>query len=113
MKHLGILCLLLIVVLCGCSSPRPPNVPKQAVYVSGAKSGWWQQCEYNKTRNSDTCQIFNGAGKLIVDEEFLPFDGGSPAAEGELLIDRDSRLADVNRVALKNGRMLLRKSLFD
>jgi hypothetical protein len=104
--------LLLTLALTGCAT-RPASVPKDAVYVSGAKTGWWQLCTYDKTRDVDVCQIYREDGNLIVEEEFLLFDGGAPVHDADLHIDGDSRFGSVNRVVLKNGKMLLRKSTFE
>jgi hypothetical protein len=98
-------------VLIGCSANRPRSVPNNAVYVAGAKTGWWQSCTYDSSRNADFCKVYGDKGGLIIDEEFIPFEG--PAAkQEELTIDGSSRLASTGRIVLKNGRVLLRKSTY-
>src|SRR5689334_19643760 len=49
--------------------------------------------------------------KLILDEEFVPFEG-APARQEELVIDASSRLASTGRIVLKSGRVLLRRSTY-
>ena len=90
---------------------RPDNVPSDAVFVEGAKTGWWQSCSVTD-QGLTTCRVFSTTGQTIVDEEFLPYDGGPPLIASELVLDPKNRYSDAYRVCLKNGRILLRKSMF-
>ena len=95
----------------GRSPRRPENVPDNAVFVEGAKTGWWQSCS---ATNQDTtiCRVFSKSGETLVDEQFLPYDGGPSPRASELVLDPKNRYSDVYRVGLKNGRILLRKSMY-
>ena len=41
---------------------RPDGVSIDAVFVRGAKIGWWQQCTPAKADQAVHCRIWNGAG---------------------------------------------------
>jgi hypothetical protein len=94
---------------------RPGGVPPQATYVPGGKlGGWWQQCTRANTSQAVHCQIWNGAGLVLADEEFLPYDGGAPLAANELKISTDPAVpGGPDRVFLSNGTVLLPRSRFD
>jgi hypothetical protein len=92
---------------------RPGGVPVDAVLVSGAKVGWWQQCAPASTTRAAHCRIWNGAGLILEDEEFLPYDGGLPCTAEELRIAPDPAFPGPDRIFLANGRILLPRSRFD
>jgi hypothetical protein len=71
---------------------------------------WWQMCSYDANQNTDKCQVFNAGGKLILDENFLPYDGGRTPVSSELRIDGSASLAGPYIICLTNGRILLPKS---
>ena len=107
----------LLFVSGGCSRKssvvRPANVPSEATYVAGAKVGWWQQCEPATGGQPVHCRIWNGAGLNLVDEGFLPYDGGPPPKAEELKISSDPTFPGPDRICLSNGRVLLPQSRFD
>ena len=92
---------------------RPSGVSADAVFVRGAKTGWWQECTPAKAGQSVRCRIWNGAGLILEDEDFLPYDGGSTTAAEELKISPDPAFPGPDRVFLANGRILLPRSRFD
>jgi hypothetical protein len=102
---------LVYVIVLGSPPRRPSNVPGDAVFVEGAKTGWWQSCSHT-SQNVTMCRVYNKGGQVIVDEEFLPYDGGPQPTVSELVLDPRNHYSDVYRIALKNGRLLLRKSMF-
>jgi hypothetical protein len=92
---------------------RPENVPIDAVFVRGAKVGWWQQCKTTNASQAVYCRIWNGAGLVLENEEFIPHDGGAPPKVGELSIESDPKFPGPDRIFLTNGRILLPRSRFD
>lgn len=93
---------------------RPGSVSVDAVFVRGAKvGGWWQQCTPSRAGEALHCRIWNGAGLLLEDEEFLPYDGGSTPFGGELKISPDPTFPGPDRIILTNGRILLPHSRFN
>ena len=98
--------------LCGCEPTRPSDVPGDAIYVPGGKTGWWERCSYEKNQDLDKCQTFNAEGVVMEDEVYLPYDGGRPLLSSELVIDPDGRVAGPYIICLKNGRILLPQSHF-
>lgn len=86
---------------------RPPNVPKDAVYVV-TSLGFWQHCTYDSGRRIDQCQIWNRVGAVLVEDDFVPYDGGLPATQDQLqIVDAES---GPDRIALRNNRILIPKS---
>jgi hypothetical protein len=106
-----------LLLSCACTRKpdvvRPEGVSVNAIFVRGSKIGWWQQCTPAKAGQGVHCRIWNGAGLVLEDEEFLPYDGGSPAEAEELKISPDSTFPGPDRVFLTNGRILLPRSRFD
>ena len=92
---------------------RPDGVSAGAVFVNGSKVGWWQQCTPAKTGQAVHCRIWNGAGLILVDEDFLPYDGRSTIAPEELKISSNPTFPGPDRIFLTNGRILLPRSRFD
>jgi hypothetical protein len=92
---------------------RPAGVSIDAVFVRGAKIGWWQECTPAGAGQGAHCRIWNGAGLILEDEDFLPYDGGPTAAPAELKISPDSTFPGPDRIFLTNGRILLPHSRFD
>lgn len=92
---------------------RPQGVSTGAVFVRGAKIGWWQECAPAKEGQAVHCRIWNGTGVVLVDEEFLPYDGGPPPSSDELKISSDPTFPGPDRVFLTNSRVLLPRSRFD
>jgi hypothetical protein len=105
------LALALIWAFSGCTRMvRPEGVSADAVFLSGGKVGWWQECTPAKVGHTVHCRIWNGAGLTLEDEDFLPYDGGlAPTAE-ELKIARDPVFPGPDRIFLANGRILLPRS---
>ena len=108
------LVILLICAACEHKSEhvRPANVPPDAVFVIGPKIGWWQQCTANTGSQPVHCRIWNQVGKVLEDEEFLPYDEGPPPTVNELKIAPDPPFAGPDRIFLTNNRILLPKSRF-
>jgi hypothetical protein len=94
---------------------RPERVPSDATYVAGGKlGGWWQECTSVTPGQSVHCRIWNGAGRVLEDEDFLPYDGGTAPAADTLRISTDPSVpGGPDRVFLSNGRILLPRSRFD
>lgn len=111
----GVSVLLLLCFVCGCASKvvRPQNVPADAVFVFGAKIGWWQQCIAADVEQRVHCRIWNGAGLVLLDEDILPYDGGPLPKAVELQIDPESTFSGPDRIILVNKRYLLPKSRFE
>lgn len=92
---------------------RPRNVPPDATLVSSGKGGWWKLCTFHDGGlQTVRCQVFGWRGGVLFDEEFLPYDGGSPVSKAELRITRTPREPIDYQVELENGRILLPKSRF-
>ena len=104
---------LLCCLACDDKVVRPPGVPGDATFVRGAKIGWWQRCTPGVGHEGVHCQIWNGAGLVLVDEEFLPYDGGPTPTPEELKIPSDANFAGPDRIFLANKRVLLPRSRFD
>src|SRR5579859_6149111 len=115
-RGLGLAVAFLLCFACGRRSEvvRPAEVPSDATYVAGGKvGGWWQQCTSAKAGQAVHCRIWNGAGLVLVDEEFLPYDGGAPPTADELKIAPDPTFPGPDRIFLSNSRVLLPRSRFD
>ena len=115
-RVLGLAGVLLLCFACDHKSAvvRPADVPQEATYVLGGKlGGWWQQC-MSATDQAVHCRIWNGAGLVLEDEEFMPYDGGTPPTTDELKISTDPAVpGGPDRIFLSNGRILLPQSRFD
>jgi YD repeat-containing protein len=94
---------------------RPEGVSLQATYVAGGElGGWWQECTRANTSPAVHCRIWNGAGLVLADEEFLPYDGGAPPSADERKVSTDPGVpGGPDRVFLSNRRVLLPRSRFD
>ncbi len=92
---------------------KPDGVSADAIFVRGSKAGWWQQCTPANAGQTVHCRIWNGAGLILEDEEFLPYDGGSLLAAQELKISPGPTFPGPDRIFLTNGRILLPRSRFD
>jgi hypothetical protein len=92
---------------------RPANVPREAVFVATAKIGWWEYCSLEPIRRSVYCRLFFTDGRVAREDEFLPYDGGAAVTSDELHIDQRTHYADSSRIILRNGRVLLPKSVYD
>lgn len=90
---------------------RPSSVAANAVYVRGAKTGWWQTCDRNN-RGEVFCTISNAGGVVIQEGKFLPYDGGVSPAQEELCIDASHRWTGPDRICLRNGRILIPESRY-
>jgi hypothetical protein len=102
-----------VFLACNTTPPRPANVPSQAVFVEGAKNGWWANCTFIASSNINQCSVYGVSGNVILEGEFKPFDGGSPVSPDQLMIDNKNSLSSIHRICLKNGRVLIPVSLFD
>jgi hypothetical protein len=92
---------------------RPANVPKGAVFVPTAKMGWWEYCRFDPVQRTDHCQMFLTNGSIAREDDFLPYDGGAPVEADELKIDPHTDFAGDDRIILRNGRILLPKSIYE
>lgn len=105
-RNLG---LVFLVALLGCSSPsRPPSVAADATWVETSKTGLWQQCEVTDTQTIH-CTVWNAGGVVLMDEPYLPLDGGPPPSAKDL---RLKKTGGGYEVRLTNGRILAPQSLF-
>ena len=114
-RGLGAVIFLLLSLACGRRSDvvRPQSVSSDATYVLGGKlGGWWEECAFDAASRAPHCRIWNGAGLLLEDEEFLPYEGSLPTA-GELKIPPDPKFPGPDRIFLSNGSVLLPRSRFD
>ena len=105
---LGILLLLLVSGACSPFPdlpPRPANVPPDAIRLGGAKASWWVTCAVKSDAN--VCQVFNSGGLLLIDDAFLPLDGGSPVSTRDLRIN--VRESQIGSLCLENGRVLVER----
>lgn len=91
---------------------RPKSVPPDAILVSSGKGGWWKRCIYDEKRDVDRCEVFNWRGGILLNEVFLPYDGGPPIPKAELRISRKPREPVDYSIELENGRILLPQSRF-
>lgn len=100
-----------VVLLVDCGHPRrPPNVPAASTFVEGAKTGWWQHCESSGA--AIHCAIWNKVGDVLLDEEFLPLDGGAIPSRDSMALRSGGPCTGVYQVCLSNGRILLPRSRF-
>jgi hypothetical protein len=83
------------------------------VYVATAKIGFWDYCKFDPVQRTDHCQIFFTDGSILSEDDFLPYDGGTAVGADELKIDPHTHFADLDRIILRNGRILLPKSRYD
>jgi hypothetical protein len=99
----------------GCSvfpelPPRPPNVPQDAIRLTGSKTQWWVKCAYRPP--TDVCTVYNSGGKVLYDNaEYRPYDGGDPVAERDLRIAPER--SSIQVLYLKNGRIIILARAFD
>jgi len=94
-------------------SRRPANVPADATLVDQAKGGVWKCCTFDPQKMVNRCEIYNWGGHILIDEEFIPYDGGGPVPAAELRIPKYSPLAERDTIYLQNGRILLPRSQFE
>jgi len=101
--------LVFLFVLLGCSDPpRPHGVAAGATWVESAKTGYWERCEVTDTK-AVHCTIWNAGGMVLMDEPYLPLDGGPPPSAKDL---RLRKTAAGYGVRLANGRILAPQSQF-
>ncbi len=105
--------LAVILTLASCAPSRPARVPNSAVFVQGAKQGWWEECTIDSSMSSNRCSIYGSNGVLIIGGEFKPYDGGAAVPEDQLTIDPRNSLSSVHRICLKNGRILLPIAVYE
>lgn len=114
-NNLDLPCAILIVAsMCGlsCSQrPRPAAVTPAAVWVASAKTGYWQNC-FLKGSNQVYCTVWNESGTVLMHEAYLPVDGGIQPVADELSVSDHPSSGPYN-VWLKNGRILVPRSMFD
>ena len=104
--------------VCGCAQApprnRPGSVPTEAVFVNGGKlGGWWELCRLENAGETIYCRIWNRAGLIQYDDQFLPADGNAPPTAEELRISPAPKFPGPDRIILTNRRVLLPKSRFD
>ena len=96
----------------GCTRvERPAGVANNSVWVASAKTGYWQVCALDMG-NKIHCKVWNEEGTILMDEQYLPLDGGRIPANDDLIISGENSPGPYE-VRLKNGRLLLPASLFD
>jgi hypothetical protein len=104
----------LLVAGCGCGPGKPPaGVPSGATRISVVKGYIWQYCVYDDQQGLDRCSIYHYDGEPIRSEVFVPYDGGAPVPEAELQIAEHPVFSDVDRIYLRNGRILIPASRRD
>lgn len=114
--RLGVMAALFLCFGCGRGAEvvRPAGVPVDSTYVAGGKvGGWWQQCTLASGSQGVHCRVWNGSGLILVDEEFLLYDGGPPPTAEELKIAPDPTFPGPDRIFLTNKRVLLPQSRFE
>jgi hypothetical protein len=87
-------------------------VPSGSTWVEGAKTGWWQHCN-NAGASTTHCTIWNEGGEVLLDDEFLPLDGGSVPSDDSLKLRGRGPCTGVYQVCLSSGRILLPRSRFN
>jgi hypothetical protein len=115
-RSLGVTVALILCLDCGHVPEvvRPAGIPADSTYVAGGKvGGWWQQCTPTSAGQAVHCRIWNGAGLILEDEEFLPYDGGPPPTTDELKALPNPKFPGPDRIFLSNNRVLLPRSRFD
>ena len=96
----------------GCGSPpRPAAVPADSTWVEGGEAGWWQRCS-NADANTTHCTVWNRRGEILLDEAFLPLDGGPTPPGSGLKLRGDGPCTGAYQVCLTNGRILLPQSRY-
>jgi len=103
----------ILTALCwlGCSRPeRPADVAPAAYWVESAKTGYWQVC-WTTEVGGVHCTIWNGEGTILMDEGYLPLDGGPAPTKDALSINGTS--CGPYEVCLDSGRVLLPQSMFE
>jgi len=101
-----------IVCCLGCSQPqRPTGIGPAALWVESAKTGYWKVCSATE-RAGVHCTIWNKGGTVLMDEDFLPLDGGRAPISDDLAIS-DGACIGPYEVCLKNGRILVPESMFE
>lgn len=104
----------LMCVSCGCTHPnRPTNVASDAKWVPSAKTGYWQACSAGGSEKDQlNCTVWNEKGTVLMNEAYLPLDGGAVPASGQLSI-ADGPCVGPYEVCLENGRVLAPVSIFE
>jgi hypothetical protein len=101
----------LTLALGACSRPTPPSgVDGSAVWVEGAKTGYWQVCS-DVGASGIHCTIWNRIGTMLENDTFLPLDG-EPVQNTDLKIRSSGACTGPYQVCLVDGRILLPKSRF-
>jgi hypothetical protein len=97
----------------GCSQPkRPTEVNSTAVWAESAKTGFWQVCTTTE-EGGIHCTIWNKGGTVLLDERFLPLDGGPAPKSSDLRLRGGGPCTGPYQVCLANGRILLPQSMFE
>jgi hypothetical protein len=104
----------MLLIVCGCGPSKPPaGVPSSATRISVVKGYIWQYCVYDDQQVVDRCSIYHYDGDPIRSEVFVPYDGGAPVSASELQIAEHPVFSDVDRIYLRNGRILIPASRRD
>lgn len=92
---------------------RPANVSPKAIFVSGAKGGWWQVCTEDSADGKGVrCAIYNVEGGRVCEEVFLPTDR-KPIRVSEVRIDKESGHNGPYWIRSEGGRTLVPESRFE
>jgi hypothetical protein len=94
-------------------TPRPRNVPSDAVFVQFEKGAVWQRCAIEPVTSFVRCQIFGEKGRTEHDESFFPYDQGPTLEPSELTVASKDPDAGPDWVCLENGRILMPGSRYD
>lgn len=89
---------------------RPLGVPVEAVSVPGISGYYWQWCTLDDRVQKARCVVANRLGERIYDEYFVGLDK-MPITKEELVLTADDKRASLDRICLRNGRVLIPTSL--
>ena len=106
----GVCATAVALTLLSCSdSKRPDGVPSSAVRVESAKTFYWKACEA-LAGGKVHCTIWNGGGTVLMNENFVPQDGGPTPTDLHVL---ERPCASPYSVCLADGPILVPESMFD
>ncbi len=89
---------------------RPKNVSPSATLIFQGGLAFWERCWVDENINQNSCQIFNGAGVILVDDIFLPYSGTGPVPESRLKISSNGHWG---YITLQDGTILIPQKHYD